>query len=525
MVLPAPAAAEGQAAQAWLTRVRQWLTLGHAGTMIVVRYVHPWSPWPVLERIAAMGEKAETFVDARRIGEAAPDSILVVLLRRVDLDWLNVNRPQLAGRRVVVWVPAERWLEYREGAPDLFDWASHTIDAPPILPKFVAEGFEVARGWWPGIVWLGGAPLELILQLLAEAGKWPMAGGEIAWVDTNQSQEDLTARFEEHRGDVVVVRGVRTFHDRDRIYGAMYGRAMLRVVILEMPSISTLGWYPLHGRQLPIDDWNLQDTSFEGEPEAVEMEEPLHESILSKEDVQYDVWLLRHPGPLMRLFHNHASVVQQRQAMRHWPNTPAQLWNTPLDIVTQIFEFAANVTGRNIPGASSLTRGLQMMSSSQDPGRTLSVARMLALSADPNTRHLVVLAVARWLGPDEALALLRPTAPHTHAAAVERAMLHLHEGQLEPAMDLLRPYLDDIHDPPRAQQLWILALRMQGRAVEATEQIEAWVARGLDPEFFELRGENHGTPREWLEQTMAADFDAVLNAALAAAEPRPAPGS
>lgn len=238
MVLPAPPAAEGQAAQAWLTRIRGLLALGRGGTMIIVRHGQPWSPWPVQALIEAMGERAELLLDARRILDIAPDAIVVLLARRIDLDWLNVNRPHFAGRRVLVWVPSDAWMEYRQRAPDFFDWASHVVEAPPILPRF-------------------------------------------------------------------------------------------------------------------------------------------------------------------------------------------------------------------------------------------------------------------------------------GAAAVERAMLHLHAGQVEPAMDILRPYLDDLRDPPRAQQLWILALRMQGRTLEANEQIQRWTTRGLDPSLFELRTSERGTPREWLEQTMASDFDAVLAAALA----------
>jgi hypothetical protein len=127
----------------------------------------------------------------RGIADIEPDVIVVLLARRRDLDWLNVNRPLFARRRVLIWVPADEWVEYCQHAPDFFDWVSHTVEVPPILPKFVAEGFEVARGWWPGIVWSGGAPIELILQLLAEAGKWPVVEPGIGCIVAGQGFAEL----------------------------------------------------------------------------------------------------------------------------------------------------------------------------------------------------------------------------------------------------------------------------------------------------------------------------------------------
>lgn len=498
MVLPAPPAAEGQAAQAWLTRIRGLLALGRAGTMILVRYGQPWSPWPVQTLIAEMGERVELLLDARRIVELAPEVIVVLLARRVDLDWLNVNRPHFAGRRVLVWVPGDAWLEYRQRAPDFFDWASHAVEAPPILPRFVAEGFEVARGWWPGIAWLGGAPLELILRLLADEGRWPMVGGrEVAWVDANQSHEALADAFEANREKVIAVRGVTVLRHVVRVRKAMAGRDGLRV-ILDVPGTSTVGWFPLSCRQFAVDHWT--DGKSEGEPQA----NPDANHELNDEQINAIAWL-RAPQPILRKYHQHAKIAECRQKF-----------------AGQIPPAIGDLDESNIIDPQ-ITRAFLEMKTDALSGEAADVAGWVHIDRESPTAPIVselarfiLVAIARRLSPAQALALQFPVPPpHTHAAAVERAMLHLHEGQIDAAMALLRPYLDEIREPPRAQQLWILALRMQGRALEANEQIERWAALGLDASLFELRITAQGTPREWLEHTMASDFDAVLAAALA----------
>src|SRR5690606_16581658 len=97
-----------------------------------------------------------------------PGALVLLLVRSVDLAWLNINRPVVAQRslRIVLWPEAAVGERLKCESPDFHDWISHFVKCPPGVPGFAVEGLRVGSRWWPGVAWTG-AGLELAL---AEVG-------------------------------------------------------------------------------------------------------------------------------------------------------------------------------------------------------------------------------------------------------------------------------------------------------------------------------------------------------------------
>jgi hypothetical protein len=142
--------------------LRRWLTLGRKGVIIMIRDAQRAR---LRELVLMLDELEPGFCfhdDARVIADVTPGSLVLLALRREDLDWLNLNRPLFAQRslRMVLWAEGELAVEMKFHAPDLHDWVSHFVTCPFGVPEFAVEALAQSIGRWPGVAWTGSG-LEL----------------------------------------------------------------------------------------------------------------------------------------------------------------------------------------------------------------------------------------------------------------------------------------------------------------------------------------------------------------------------
>ncbi|NJK31854.1 MAG: hypothetical protein HC927_05230 [Deltaproteobacteria bacterium] len=607
--------------------------------MIVLRHGRPWSLRPLLRMFEELGQELCVVLDARELRGCRAEQVVLLLVRAVDLDWLNINRPLVSGRRVLLWVAEDDLVEYRRRAPDFFSWVSHTLEVSAMLPEFVLDEFELARGWRPGIVWLGGAPLESVIRLLAQEGRWPAAEHGVRWVDASASYAELVAQIGADRESLLVIRSVATLEQLWNVRWALAQVDYRGPVILDQPEIATPAWFPIHARQLDVDQAQVPVIMAEGEPEAVgrsfELEalradvEVLEQGHMVKAEdagMLMDVATLAITGPSLRGFHDHSATKTLRQWMiadvtawmarahpdrEYLPDEAALLiwaasegglicaedpgyrWMLVLVAGPAMLEKALRSIARGSAGVLEVAciveaafylrvtevvdsalagqRRENLAASSESSlnqivrwrrylgglaensqllqllgagtlipeqailSRLAAITDATALSSEADLLletgrkilgrrspkytlavRLVVLALGFWVGPEAALRILLEN-PKLEGAGIplliERAMIYLHEGRLELAEQSLREAVDrGGFASLRLRQLWVLCARMQGRAVEASELIDAWSDEGVDPQEFEFRGGDRSSPREWLRSTITADFEDALTA-------------
>lgn len=111
----------------------------------------------VVRRVVELSPGADVLVRADALASLAPESTVVLRLRREDFDWLNIARPVVLGHRVVLFGDAATALALEQQSFDFHDWISHRIDAPAGAPTFSVRALrDAACARSPAIVWRGG---------------------------------------------------------------------------------------------------------------------------------------------------------------------------------------------------------------------------------------------------------------------------------------------------------------------------------------------------------------------------------
>ncbi|NVB37080.1 hypothetical protein G6O69_04510 [Pseudenhygromyxa sp. WMMC2535] len=312
MVPAAPPAAEGQAAEdRWLSELRRWLHLGRRGVIILVRDARRARLRALVETLEAVDPSLELVTDPGVLTELEPGALVLLVLRRATLDWLNLNRPLFAARslRVVLWAEGELGTELKFLAPDLHDWVSHFVTCPPGVPDFAVEGLAQGLGWWPGVAWTGEG-LELALGRLEAEREWvgPLSPSE----DYARLVEVLTGAGE--RG--VVWRSVDTMTALWRLRWAIAEARHRGPHVLDNPEIRAPGWYRVDAGQLSIDEVLALPGVDLRAAVAVELEP----GVLAEGDGEVEedarieeVGLLRAVGPVMRGLHDSEEVARWRR--------------------------------------------------------------------------------------------------------------------------------------------------------------------------------------------------------------------
>lgn len=318
MVLPPPTAPEGQAGEEWLKPLRRWLHLGREGVIILIRGAAPARLRELVELLVEIDEGLAFFDRAEQLTQLDAGALVLLSVRGADLDWLNLNRPLFAQKRLraVLWTSegAANALKFR--APDLHDWISHYVVCPEGTPRFTCRALEVARGWWPGIAWTG--------PFLRQS--WAALGLEDAVeIDAGWAYPRLLETLERARERPVWWSGVQTWSSLWRVRWALAESRHRGQSVLIEASIHTPGWFPIDGRQhelaLAVDKLTQAKSARPFiEAALLELERVTIDARLaprSPEQTLDDVAVLRRPGLETRQLHASDEVgARRRQLLR-----------------------------------------------------------------------------------------------------------------------------------------------------------------------------------------------------------------
>lgn len=278
---------------------------------------------PLVRVLESLDPGVTVTMQAPELLECEEGALVLLIVREQDLGWLNLNRPIFAQRslRVVLWVEPELSVRIKFESPDLHDWISHFVPCPEGVPEFAVEGLRIGSSWWPGVAWRG-AGLELALAQLKI---------EVTTLRPDAEFESLVSTLSADRRSNVRWEGVDSLRELWRVRWALAEARHHGFCVLDQPSVSTPGWFPVSSLQLGVDDAEL---CIEGENRlrrAIELElEP--ERILPKQDEsvseEVEVGLLLRPGPLLRRRHDSSEIAQwRRELVRTIRRHPARIWS------------------------------------------------------------------------------------------------------------------------------------------------------------------------------------------------------
>jgi hypothetical protein len=323
MVLPASTAAEGEAAEAeWLRQVRRWLYLGHKGVLVMIRDAQLAQLRPLVRMLESIDPTLTLTSHAPELLDCGEGALVLLIVQEQDLGWLNLNRPIFAQRslRVVLWVEPELSGRLKFESPDLHDWISHFVPCPEGVPEFAVEGLRIGSSWWPGVAWRGPG-LELALAQLKI---------EVTTLRPDAEFENLVATLSADRGANIRWAGIASLRALWRVRWALAEAGHHGFSVLDQPSVSTPGWFPVSSSQL---DWAeaamvlgtnklAQAIGIEFEPEGIvpEMDE--------SNSVEAEVGLLLRPGPNLRRLHGSPEIDNwRRQLVRAIQGAPEHAWS------------------------------------------------------------------------------------------------------------------------------------------------------------------------------------------------------
>lgn len=152
---PTAHAGEAQVEYHWLGKLGRWLELGRRKVVILVEGASAGGLRPLVSFLLEHEAPIVCFHCTELL--AVPDGSLVVLtLHEAELNWLNLNRPIVANKRLRVVL----WLEFplhrlKSKAPDFFDWISHIVRCPKQPPQRVVRELAQAKEAQRPVAWRG----------------------------------------------------------------------------------------------------------------------------------------------------------------------------------------------------------------------------------------------------------------------------------------------------------------------------------------------------------------------------------
>jgi tetratricopeptide (TPR) repeat protein len=249
MVLPAPPAHATPAEPHWFDKVVVAIDLSAHGVLTLVDHAAPSRLREAYLRLRVRDPATDLIVDVQRLAELPP-GITVILavtpsISSDALDWLNLNRPLVADRRlnIVLWCEDDAAAVLARGAPDFFDWISARVDCPPAPAAFAVADVKAAiRARAPGIAWAGPGLEETLTTV--------RPGRPIRRVAVASYQSMIDALTSREPG-WLLLDGIDTeFHLR-RLRWAM-AETGRRVIVFRRASDYTLpGWWTVHAQHVP----------------------------------------------------------------------------------------------------------------------------------------------------------------------------------------------------------------------------------------------------------------------------------
>lgn len=192
----------------------------------------------------------DVFTDVRAVLHVEPGSVLILVPKPDDAEWLNLNRPIFAQRqlRVILYCDHATTLALVDRAADFLDWVSQHHTCPDAPPAFAVEGLRKAvAANAPGIVWTGSS-VEGLVRVLGAA----FPGETLEWVLPAGHYYDLARRILPTGDAWVAYRP----HVTEHVY--QFRRALAVVgkrprAIMMIAKHRALAWWPVNDTCLTLD--------------------------------------------------------------------------------------------------------------------------------------------------------------------------------------------------------------------------------------------------------------------------------
>lgn len=192
---PPAHAGEAQVDYHWLSKIARWLHLGRDKVAILVEGASVGGLRALASSLLHEASPPVVCFHAPELLDVPSGSLVVLTLHETELNWLNLNRPIIANKRLRLVL----WLEFplhrlRGGAPDFFDWISHVVRCPSRPPGFAVRGLLAAKAAGRSVAWRGRA-LDAVME---------RAGLEGVRVEAGEEFSALVARLEQRNGAIPV---------------------------------------------------------------------------------------------------------------------------------------------------------------------------------------------------------------------------------------------------------------------------------------------------------------------------------
>jgi tetratricopeptide (TPR) repeat protein len=226
------------------------MELSARGVLTLVDHASPARLREAYLRLRARDPATDVIVDVRRLAELPPGSTAILALEppisEDALDWLNLNRPVVAERRlnVVLWCEDDAAASLSWRAPDFFDWISARVDGPPApAAHAVADVRRAICARASGIAW-DGPGLEETLAAVRP-------GRPIRRVAVASYQSMLDALTSREPG-WLFLEGVDTAFHLRRLRWAMAETGRRVIVFRRAFDRTAPGWWTVHAAHVSI---------------------------------------------------------------------------------------------------------------------------------------------------------------------------------------------------------------------------------------------------------------------------------
>lgn len=184
----------------WITEIRQSLTLGRRGLLLLVDRAALENLGILVRSLLVDHPNLEVFIDPTEFAQVPDGSVIVYVPEREHAAWLNFNRPLFARKalKVVLFCKKKVTQELARKAPDFYDWIAQRLDCPEAVPLHAVFGIQQAlRCRAQGMVFEHGCfkdedeGLERFVRVFRRA----LPARTIRLLDPQMPYEDLVAEI------------------------------------------------------------------------------------------------------------------------------------------------------------------------------------------------------------------------------------------------------------------------------------------------------------------------------------------
>lgn len=224
------------------------MRLTRAGILIHVDQALPHYLGGLVRALLDEYPDIEVLTDVRAAADAPVGSVLVLVPKAEDADWLNLQRPIFSQRQLkaILFCDRATTLALAERAVDFFDWVSQHHDCPQGPSPYAMFGLRRAfAAKAPGMMWIGAdADVEGMWRVLSAT----FPGETLQWVLPQRDYEEIVETIR-RAGDGWVACRIRAESHVTRFRWALAeaGKRTRAIAVMERPECP--GWWLVHDRQ------------------------------------------------------------------------------------------------------------------------------------------------------------------------------------------------------------------------------------------------------------------------------------